>query len=370
MNIDDSRRNLSVLGPVGFTGVLLAAAIVILLFPLMIAGAALGIPPSATCGPGGTAQRVGDVQLDAEQMGNAQTVVSATAQRGLPPYAATVALATVAAESMFHNYLVFKDADSLGLFQQRVRYYTASVAANPTRATNAFLDRLVNVPGWDTRPLTDVAATVQMPRQDLRGAYAKWQPLGSALTAQMWPRAAATNPTTPATRATGPTPLPSAPQGPAPPDPCGVTGTGPGGGSATVPVGMVLFGSPSGNQAVRFALAQLGKPYVWGSNGPNSWDCSSLTQASWASSGVAIARTTFAQVNAGIPVALAEARSGDLVFIAGTDGSARNPGHVGMVAGRVGSTIYLVAAPRTGEVVQMTPASQWASLIVSVRRIG
>jgi len=76
------------------------------------------------------------------------------------------------------------------------------------------------------------------------------------------------------------------------------------------------------------------------------------------------------QVNDGTPVALAAARSGDLVFIAGTGGTAQNPGHVGMVAGRVGATIYLVAAPHTGEVVQMAPAAQWASQIVSLRRIG
>jgi cell wall-associated NlpC family hydrolase len=93
-------------------------------------------------------------------------------------------------------------------------------------------------------------------------------------------------------------------------------------------------------------------------------------QAGWAFAGVAIARTTFAQVDDGAPVALAVARSGDLVFIPGTGGSAAEPAHVGMVAGRVGAAIYLVAAPRTGEVVAMTPASQWAPQIVAVRRIG
>jgi hypothetical protein len=65
-------------------------------------------------------------------------------------------------------------ASSLGLFQQRVRYYSAPVTANPVRASNAFLDRLVIVDGWATRPLTEVVAAVQMPRTDLRGAYAKW----------------------------------------------------------------------------------------------------------------------------------------------------------------------------------------------------
>ena len=359
------------LGAAGVAGVLYAAAIGLLLLPLMVAGASAGTPASALCGPGGTGQVVGGVRLDAEQMGNAQAVVSAVARRGLASYAATIALATVAAESMFHNDRAFQDADSLGLFQQRVRYYGAPVAADPVRATDAFLDRLVMVDRWATRPLTEVAAAVQQPRADLRGAYAKWAPLAATLTAQLWPRAAppisATTPaaTSPTAPVAGPVPAP-----PAPPDPCRVVGTSPGGGSAAIPPGLALSGSAVGNRAAGFALAQLGKPYVWGSDGPSSWDCSSLVQAGWASAGVAIPRTTFAQVDAGVPVALAEARSGDLVFIAGTDGTASSPGHVGMVAGRVGGAIYLVEAPHSGAVVQMTPASQWSSLIVSLRRVG
>jgi peptidoglycan DL-endopeptidase CwlO len=347
----------------GAAGFLYAAVFVLLLLPLIVAGAGAGSARSSVCGPGGTGQSVGGVQLDAEQMGNAVTVVSVTAGRRLPAYAATVALATVAAESMFHNYLVFKDADSLGLFQQRVQYYGAAVAASPARATGAFLDRLVAVHGWATRPLTEVAASVQMPRADLRGAYARWQPLAAALTARLWPGASAQ---TPALQ----TPTGSRAMFAAPKDLCGVAGAGPGGGSAAVPAGLALDGSAAGDRAARFALAQLGKPYLWGSGGPDSWDCSSLTQAGWASAGVAIARTTFEQVNAGAPVAMAGARSGDLVFIAGSDGTATNPGHVGMVAGRVGAAIYLVSAPHAGAVVQMTSAAQWASLVVSVRRIG
>jgi hypothetical protein len=41
-----------------------------------------------------------------------------------------------------------------------------------------------------------------------------------------------------------------------------------------------------------------------------------------------------------------------------------------MVAGGVGAVAYLVAAPRTGEVVQLTAVSRWAPQIVAVRRIG
>ena len=382
-----SSRAAATAGAAGVAAFLYAAAILLLLLPLMIAGAGPGSPASSVCGPGGTGQVVGGVALDAEQMGNAQVVVSAVAQRRLPAYAATLALATVAAESMFHNDLVFRDADSLGLFQQRVRYYGAPVAADPVRATDAFLDRLVMVDRWATRPLTDVVAAVQRPRADLRRAYAKWAPLAAALTAQLWPRAAAAIPpaTTPAppilaattavatipTAATLPAPVAGRfPVPPAPPDMCAVVGTGPGGGSAVIPRGLTLDGSAAGNRAAGFALAQLGKPYVWGSDGPSSWDCSALVQAGWAWAGVAIARTTFAQVNAGTPVALAEARSGDLVFIAGTDGTASSPGHVGMVAGRAGGATYLVEAPHSGASVQMTPATRWAGLIASVRRIG
>ena len=339
----------------GFAGVLYCALIVLVLLPLMIGASAPGSQPPALCGPGGTGLSVGGVQLDAEQMGNAQTVVATVAQRGLPAYAATIALATVATESMFHNYLVFKDADSLGLFQQRVRYYGAPVAASPVRATNAFLDRLLTVRGWASLPLTAAASAVQMPRADLRGAYGRWAPLAAALTAQLWPPAGAT--TTRIVAAVSP-------------DLCGVLGTGPGGGSAAILPGLTMDGSASGNRAAGFALAQLGKPYAWGSNGPSSWDCSSLTQAGWALAGVAIPRTTFEQVDVGVSVALPGARSGDLVFIAGTDGPATEPGHVGMVVGRVGGATYLVQAPHSGTVVQLTPAARWSSLVVSVRRIG
>ncbi|MGP4112841.1 NlpC/P60 family protein [Streptomyces sp. 4N509B] len=66
--------------------------------------------------------------------------------------------------------------------------------------------------------------------------------------------------------------------------------------------------------AVAFAHAQLGKPYVWGGTGPDGFDCSGLTQAAWAAAGVALPRTSYAQVGSGTPVALSELAPGDLVF--------------------------------------------------------
>jgi cell wall-associated NlpC family hydrolase len=67
-------------------------------------------------------------------------------------------------------------------------------------------------------------------------------------------------------------------------------------------------------QVLAFARAQIGKPYVWGATGPDSYDCSGLTQAAWKAAGVTLPRTTYDQVNAGTTVSLTDARPGDLIF--------------------------------------------------------
>ncbi|MGX9883540.1 C40 family peptidase [Streptomyces sp. NPDC002276] len=67
-------------------------------------------------------------------------------------------------------------------------------------------------------------------------------------------------------------------------------------------------------QAVAFARAQVGKPYVVGAAGPGSYDCSGLTQAAWKAAGVALPRATTSQANAGPTVSLDDAQPGDLLF--------------------------------------------------------
>jgi len=137
------------------------------------------------------------------------------------------------------------------------------------------------------------------------------------------------------------------------------------------PGGLTLTGSSAGNAAATFAVAQIGKPYVWGAQGPGSFDCSGLTMAAWASASVTIPRVTYTQASTGTPLSVQDARTGDLVLIPGSDGTAANPGHVGMVAG-VDTTgkVWLVEAPRTGLTVRLTPISGWANQIVTIRRIG
>lgn len=86
--------------------------------------------------------------------------------------------------------------------------------------------------------------------------------------------------------------------------------------------------------AIRFALAQQGKPYVWGATGPDGWDCSSLVQAAYRAIGITIPRTTFEQWPFGARVPNGQEQPGDLVFFnSGPGSSPNNPGHVGMVIG-------------------------------------
>ncbi|TMQ92033.1 CHAP domain-containing protein [Actinomadura soli] len=83
---------------------------------------------------------------------------------------------------------------------------------------------------------------------------------------------------------------------------------------------------------IAFAMAQRGKPYVFGAAGPNAWDCSSLVQAAYRAAGLTIPRTTFAQWPFGVRVPNNQAQPGDLVFFNSGPGTSSNrPGHVGLV---------------------------------------
>jgi cell wall-associated NlpC family hydrolase len=83
-------------------------------------------------------------------------------------------------------------------------------------------------------------------------------------------------------------------------------------------------------RAVAFALAQRGKPYRWGAQGPHAFDCSGLTWAAWRAAGVAIPRTAAGQL-ASLPRVRGQLQPGDLVIYR-TDGPSRR--HVAMVVGR------------------------------------
>jgi peptidoglycan DL-endopeptidase CwlO len=73
-------------------------------------------------------------------------------------------------------------------------------------------------------------------------------------------------------------------------------------------------GSARAVAALNFALSQVGKSYVRGGTGPNSYDCSGLTMVSYAQAGIGLPRTSQAQFGVGTPVGLSQLAPGDLVF--------------------------------------------------------
>lgn len=101
--------------------------------------------------------------FEPERLANASTIAGLAVKRRLPSRAAVIAIATAMQESKLQN-LRHGDRDSLGLFQQRPSqgWGTPEQILNPVFATNSFYDRLVRVPGYLTRPLTQVAQAVQL----------------------------------------------------------------------------------------------------------------------------------------------------------------------------------------------------------------
>jgi cell wall-associated NlpC family hydrolase len=73
--------------------------------------------------------------------------------------------------------------------------------------------------------------------------------------------------------------------------------------------------SPAAQRAVDFAVAQVGKPYVWAAAGPDAFDCSGLTMAAWAQGGVALPHFSAAQYTYGRHVGYDQLEPGDLVFL-------------------------------------------------------
>ncbi|MFD5950782.1 NlpC/P60 family protein [Streptomyces collinus] len=122
-------------------------------------------------------------------------------------------------------------------------------------------------------------------------------------------------------------------------------------------LGGATAASGRGSAAVAAARSALGKPYVWGANGPSGFDCSGLMQWSYAQAGVSLPRTSQAQRYAGRQIPLSEARPGDLVVYRG------DASHVGMYMGN-GQVIH---APYPGAPVRYDPVGMMP--VSSVTRV-
>ncbi|MFD1248082.1 C40 family peptidase [Nocardioides ginsengisoli] len=106
--------------------------------------------------------------------------------------------------------------------------------------------------------------------------------------------------------------------------------------------------------AIAYARAQLGKPYVWGADGPNAFDCSGLTSQAWAAGGKSLPHYSVAQYDVSTPISASELRPGDLVFW-GDGPSSSSIYHVALYVGN-GRIIH---APRTGRPVSEDSMYYW-----------
>lgn len=118
--------------------------------------------------------------------------------------------------------------------------------------------------------------------------------------------------------------------------------------AAGVSVSASTYNGPAsgrGRTAIEFAYAQLGKPYEWGSTGPDSYDCSGLVGAAWRAAGVSLPRTVKQMYDAGRKVSKADVQPGDIIYWYNDNQ------HNGMYVGD-GKAIH---APRTGKNIEIVP---------------
>ena len=118
--------------------------------------------------------------------------------------------------------------------------------------------------------------------------------------------------------------------------------------------------SAAAEQAVKFALAQVGKPYSWGAAGPYSYDCSGLTMAAWAQAGVSLPHSAADQYNYGTHVPISALLPGDLIFFY------QPIGHVTIYIGNG----MMVSAPTEGQDVSVVPLSAFSGDITGATRLS
>lgn len=122
-----------------------------------------------------------------------------------------------------------------------------------------------------------------------------------------------------------------------------------------------------GGQIVAYAKQYLGKPYVWGGNGPNSFDCSGFTKFVYSHFGYNLNRTASGQLSNGTAVSRDQLRAGDLVFF--YNGKVSTPvSHVGIYIGD-GNFIHASSNSYTVEISSLY-ARNYAQKYVYARRIA
>lgn len=279
--------------------------------------------------------------LSTEQSANASVIVGVAIAAGVGETGAVDAVTAAFTESRLTNE-PSGDADSLGLFQERPSqgWGTPAQVLDPVYATEQFFSHLTAVPGWQS--LDPATAAQDVERSAYPDRYQLWVGPATELVAGLSGTGSCTN---------------------------AIGGVAASAGASTLPAGFSLpAGTPSAVvTAINYAVAQLGKPYVYGGTGPDGYDCSGLVMEAYLAAGISLPRTTYDQVYAGEPVYDAsELAPGDLLFTEGSDpGPGGAPGHVAMYVGDG----LVIDAPETGKDIEITPLSTWITQIVAMRRI-
>ncbi len=122
--------------------------------------------------------------------------------------------------------------------------------------------------------------------------------------------------------------------------------------------------TPYASEAVAAALSKLGSPYVWGDEGPSTFDCSGLIQWAYLQAGLVLPRVSRDQYGAGALVPTTQMEPGDVLAYA-YDTS--DPGTIYHVTMYIGDGL-MVHAPRTGDVVKVVPVDY--NSLIGVTRPG
>ena len=125
--------------------------------------------------------------------------------------------------------------------------------------------------------------------------------------------------------------------------------------------------SSSASKVISLAKSLLGKPYVWGAQGPSSFDCSGFTYYVFKNAAnVTLPRVSKDQSKYGTYVSKSNLKIGDLIFF-DTDGS--NNGNVSHVGIYLGNNEFIHASSTKGKVVISQMSSYYNSAYVNARRV-
>ena len=252
------------------------------------------------CSVSGVAVDTGETTFNDTQLSHAAVIIQAGNTAGVGQPGQLVALMTALQESTLRNLAnptvgesmglphdgEGSDHDSVGLFQQRpsMGWGTVTELMDPSTSATRFYDRLKTVEGWELMNPGQAAQKVQV--SAFPDAYQHWEPAARTLLSAL----------------------------------SGVKCT-----SSAQGAGGPAVGATGARAAiVNYAMAQVGKAYVWAAEGPDAFDCSGLTMQAYAQAGIQLEHSSEAQYSAGEHVSAAEAQPGDLLWW---------PGHIAIYTG-------------------------------------